>query len=119
MSTFPGAIFDGEGRPLDNRTSDLSQQELDASVHRSAVQTGKGVLSREGLASIALIWLLNDDASFAAIPPGIVTATIETVLKGQGILILSRRPEVGAEIRDGLLGALELAQAPDEVAGHA
>ena len=113
MSTFPGSIFDGEGRPLDNRASDLTQQEIDASVHRSAVQTG------EDLVSIALIWLLNDDASFAAIPPGIVTAAIETALKGQAILILSRRSEVGAEVRDGLLDALELAQVPDEMAGRA
>ncbi len=119
MTAFPGFIFDGEGRPLDNRATDLTQDEIDAAVHRSAVQTEIGPASQDGVSPIALVWLLNDDAAFAAIPSAIIAATIDTAMKGCSILILASRSEVGAEIRDGLLEALEIAQAPAEVAGFA
>ncbi len=42
MTAFPGFIFDGEGRPLDDRATDLTQDETDAVEHRSAVQTRIG-----------------------------------------------------------------------------
>ena len=115
MTTFPGFIFDGEGRPLDNRASSLTQEELDACEYRSAVQAKVGSLAPDGLAPVALIWLLNDDATFAAIPPAILSVTVEMARKGQSVLVLARHPEVGVEIRDGLLEALELAQAPAEM----
>ena len=118
MSIFPGHIFDGEGRPLDDRASDLTQDELDSSAYRVAVQARTDALSRDGLSPVALIWLLTDDATFTAIPPAIVAVTTETVLTGQSVLILAKRPEVGAEIRDGLLEALEPARALEHVAGR-
>lgn len=110
LSTFPGFIFDGEGRPLDDRVTDLTQEEIDASAFRAAVQARPDTFSHDGLAPVALIWLLADDATFAAIPAAIVSVTVETALAGQSILILARRSEIGAEIRDGLLEALEPAR---------
>ncbi len=107
MSRFPGFIFDGEGRPLDDRTSGLDQGKIGACMHRS-------VVSRIGLAPVALIWLLNDTATFADVPAGILSATLDAVLGGQSVLILSRQSEPGADVRDGLLGALEVAVASDK-----
>lgn len=107
MLNFPGSIFDGDGRPLGDQTNDLTQAEVDACAFRAAVQIRPDALSYDGLASVALIWLLADDASFAAIPKAIVSATVETALHGRSILVLARHTEIGAEVRDGLLQALE------------
>ena len=114
MIGFPGRLFDGEGSPLDGLANDLTHDQIDPSSHRSAVQKGEG-----GMGPIAVIWLMNDTAAFKDIPPGILSASIEAAMNGRAILVLARLPEVGAEIRDGLLEALELAQAPDDKAGHA
>ena len=105
MPTFPGSIFDGEGRPLDDRAEDLTTAEIDACAFRAAVQARTDALSRDGLASVALIWLLDADATFSAIPQPIVLATVDTAATGRSVLILARRPEIGAEVRDGLLDA--------------
>jgi hypothetical protein len=107
MPKFPGSVFDGEGRPLDDRRQDLTSAEIDACAFRAAVQIRPDALSYDGLASVALIWLLADDASFSAIPESIISTTIETALRGRSILVLARHAEVGAEVRDGLLEALD------------
>ena len=87
LSTLQVHHFDGEGRPLDDRAFDLTQDELEASAYRVAVQARTDALSRDGLSPVALIWLLTDDATFTAIPPAIVAVTTETVLTGQSVLI--------------------------------
>ena len=115
MIGFPGRLFDGEGGPVDGLADDLTQDRLDASQFRAAVQKGEG---GEGMRPVAVIWMMDDTASFKDIPPGILSASIEAAMNGHAILVLARLPEVGAEIRDGLLEALELAQAPDDKAGH-
>lgn len=107
MMAFPGSIFNGEGRPLDDRLEDLTTAEMDACAFRAAVQIRPDALSYDGLASVALIWLLDDDAAFSSIPEAIVSATVETALHGRSVLILARHAEIGAEVRDGLLEALE------------
>ena len=116
MMAFPGSIFNGEGRPLDDRSEDLTTTEMDACAFRAAVQVRPHALSYDGLASVALIWLLDDDASFSAIPEGIVSATVETALHGRSVQILARHAEIGAEVRDGLLAALELVSVVGEMA---
>jgi hypothetical protein len=117
MIGFPGRIFDGEGHPLDGLSDDLTQDRLDASQHRSAVQSGKN--DNGMMRPVAVIWLLNDAAAFKDVPPGILSASVEAAMNGQAILILSRLPDVGVEFRDGLIEALDLAEAPDDVAGYA
>jgi hypothetical protein len=107
MTAFPGSIFDGEGRPLDDRLEDLTTAEMDACAFRAAVQIRPDALSYDGLASVGLIWLLADHAAFSSIPEAIVSATVETALHGRSILILAHLTEIGAEVRDGLLEALE------------
>lgn len=72
----------------------------------------------EGVRPVAVIWLLDDMAAFKDVPPAILSASIEADMNGQAILVLARLPEVGAEIRDGLLEAIELTQAPNDVVGH-
>ena len=57
-------------------------------------------------------------ATFTAILPAIVAATTETVLTGQSVLILARRPEVGAENSRQAAGGTEPARALEGVAGH-
>ena len=117
MSAFPGRIFDGEGVPMDGRKADLTQNELDACPHRSLVQIPMD--EPTALRPVAWVWLMDNDARFAAIPQAIVSSAVTLMLDGHGVLVLARLPEVGVEIRDGLLQALELAQAPDEAGGHA
>ena len=62
------------------------------------------------------MWVLTEDTTFTAIPPTMIAVTTETVLTGQSVLILARRPEAGAEIRNGLLEALEPARTFEGVA---
>jgi hypothetical protein len=112
MSGFPGRIFDGEGNPLDGRASALTQDQLDACEHRSMVVRG-------GVAPVVRVWLLADDATFAAIPQVLLDQAVALLLAGNGIVIMSQRPEPGAEIRGGLIQTLDLYDAPDDAAGHA
>jgi hypothetical protein len=119
MIGFPGRIFDGEGAPMDGKKADLTQDRLDACEHRSLVQTERAPRSPDGAAPVAWVWLMDDEAAFATVPQPIINAAITLMMDGSGVLILANLPEVGADIRDGLLRALELAQAPDDAAGHA
>ena len=109
---FPGAIFDGEGTPMDGRRAVLSQDRIDACSHRSMV-------TRESLAPVAWVWLLDDDATFSAVPQGVVDGAVKLVMSDWSILILGHLAEPVADVRDALLSVLELAQAPDIAAGHA
>ncbi len=65
------------------------------------------------------MWLLADDATPAAIPQPILDEAVRLVLVGKGVLILAKRPEPEVDVREGLLHALDLFTAPDDVAGHA
>jgi hypothetical protein len=112
MSSFPGAMFNAEGASLDATIPDLTQDKLDEYPHRSMV-------ARDGAAPIARVWLLADDATFAAVNPVIATEAVELVLVGKAIVILGRRLEPAVDVRDGLLDALDLRASPDDVTGQA
>ena len=113
MISFPGAIFNAEGVSLDVTIPDLTEEKLDGYPHRTMV-------TREGTAPVGQVWLLSDDATFAAIPQGIVLEAMQMVLTGMGIVILGRRLEPAVDVRDGLLDALDLmaADAPDNAIGR-
>jgi hypothetical protein len=112
MTSFPGTIYDGQGRSLDLTVPDLLQEQLDAYPHHSMV-------ADRDAAPIARVWLLADDATFAAINPVIATEAIELVLAGKAIVILGRRLEPAVDVRDGLLDALDLHTLLDDVTGQA
>lgn len=112
MSSFPGAMFTAGGASLDPTIPDLTEETLVEYPHRSMV-------ARDGAAPIARVWLLADDATFAAVNPAIATEAIELVLTGKAIVILGRRLEPALDVRDGLLRALDLAAVPASEAGRA
>ncbi len=101
MSIFPGAVFNAEGVSLDPAIPDLTQETLDGYQHRSMV-------ARDGVAPIAQVWLLADDATLAAVHPVIVAEAVKLVLAGKAIVVLARRLEPAVDVRDGLLDALDL-----------
>ncbi len=76
-------MFNAEGASLDATIPDLTQDKLDEYLHRSMV-------ARNGAAPIARVWLLADDATFAAVNPVIAAEAIELVLAGKAIVILGR-----------------------------
>jgi len=112
MSTFPGAIYDGQGKSLDPTIPDLLQDQLDGYPHRFMV-------TDRDTAPVARVWLLADDATPAAIPRVLMIEAVKLVLGGKGIVILARRLEPAVDVRDGLLDALDLHASPDDVMGHA
>jgi hypothetical protein len=112
MSGFPGSMFNAEGVSLDATIPDLTQDKLDEYPHRSMV-------ARDGAAPVARVWLLADDATFAAVNPVIATEAIELVMAGRAIVILGRRLEPAVDVRDGLLDMLDQYASPDEVTGQA
>jgi hypothetical protein len=101
VSAFPGAMFNAEGASLDATIPDLTQEKLDEYPHRTMV-------ARDGVAPVARVWLLADDATFTAVNPVIATEAVELVLAGKAIVILGRRLETTVDVRDGLLDALDL-----------
>jgi hypothetical protein len=100
MTTFPGAMFNAEGASLDPTIPDLTEETLVDYPHRSMV-------ARDGGAPIASVWLLADDATFAAVNPLIVAEAINRVLAGKAVVLLARRSEAAVDVRDGLLDALD------------
>ena len=112
MSSFPGAIYNGQGKSLDPTVPDLAQEQIDACPHRSMV-------TDRNLAPIVRVWLLANDATPDAIPPVLMTEAVKLVLAGKGALILAQRPEPEVDVRTGLLQALDLFTATQDVAGHA
>jgi len=112
MSSFPGAIYDGQGKSLDPTVPDLLQEQLDRYPHRSMV-------TDRDVAPVARVWLLADDATPDAIPPILMIEAVRLVLTGQAIVILGRRLEPAVDVRDGLLDALDLYASPDAVTGQA
>jgi len=112
MSSFPGVIYDGEGKNLDPTVPDLLQEQIDDSPYSSMV-------TKRVSAPVARVWLLADDATPDAIPPIIMAEAVKLVLAGEGIVILAQRPEPEVDVREGLLHALDLFTAPDDAAGHA
>ena len=101
MSSFPGAMFNAGGVSLDPTIPDLTEGKLVEYSHRSMV-------ARDGLAPVARVWLLADNATFAAVHPMILAEAVKLVLGGKGIVILGRRVEPAVDVRDGLLDALDL-----------
>ena len=111
--SFPGSMFDANGKSLDPTIPDLLQEQLDAYPHRSMVTTDRD------LAPVVRVWLLADDAMPAAIPPILMAEAVRLVLDGGGVLILARRREPEIDVRTALLHALDLFTAPQDAAGHA
>lgn len=60
MGSFPGSIYNGQGRSLDPTVPDLAQLQIDACLHRSLV-------TDRDLAPIIRVWLLMNDAAPDAI----------------------------------------------------
>ena len=112
MSSFPGAVFNAGGVSLDPTIPDLTEEKLVEYPHRSMV-------ARDGAAPVARVWLLANDATFAAVHPMILAEAVKLVLGGKGIVILARRLEPAVDVRDGLLDALDLLGPPKDIAGRA
>ena len=112
MTSFPGSIYDGRGASLDPTVPDLVQEQIDACPHRSLV-------TDRDAAPIVRVWLLTNDATPDAIPPVLMIEAVKLVLAGKGVLILAQRPEPEVDVRTGLLQALGLFTATQDVAGHA
>jgi len=112
MSSFPGAIYEGQGKSLDPTIPDLRQEQLDGYPHRSMVMDWT-------LAPVARVWLLANDATPDTIPPGLMIEAVKLVLAGKGVLILAQRPEPEVDVREGLLHALDLFTATQDVSGRA
>lgn len=112
MSGFPGFMFNADGIGLDASVPDLAADML-------ALLPCRSMVTHDCLAPIARAWVLRDDATFAAIPAVLRAEAVSLVLAGRAILILAGRPEPAADVRDGLLGALDLFVVPDAAAGHA
>ena len=104
MSGFPGQMFNGDGTSLDARVPDLGENTLYRMQCRAMVSWG-------GPAVIARTWVLRDDATFAGIQAVLRAEAVDLLLAGFGVLILANRPEPAADVRDGLLGALDLCEA--------
>jgi hypothetical protein len=111
MTSFPGTLFNAEGVSLDSTIPDLTEEKLDEYPHRSMV-------ARDGAAPVARVWLLSDDAEFAAVHPVIVAEAVKLVLSGKAIVILARRLEPVVDVRDGMLDALSLLDPPGNVVGR-
>ena len=112
MTTFPGFVYDGQGKSLDPTVPDLTRDQIDACSYRSLV-------SDRNTAPIARVWLLTNDATPDAIPPILMTEAVKLVLAGKGVLILAQRPEPEVDVRTGLLNALDLFTATQDLAGNA
>ena len=93
MSSFPGFIYDGQGKSLDPTVPDLLQDQLDAYPHRSLV-------SDRNTIPIARVWLLANDATPDAIPHVLMIEAVKLILAQW------REPEV--DVREGLLDTLDL-----------
>ena len=112
MSSFPGTMFNAGGVSPDPTIPDLTAERLIKYPHRSMV-------AQDGAAPISQVWLLADDATFAAVPPLIVAEAVKLVLGGKAIVILARRLEPAVDVRDGVLVALDLFTASQDTAGRA
>ena len=112
MSSFPGSIYDADGKSLDPSIPDLLQEQLDDYPHRSMV-------TDRDEAPVARIWVLANDATRDAIPPNIMGEAVRLVLTGRAILIMAQRHEPEVDVRTALLQALDLFTIPQDAAGHA
>ena len=112
MTTFPGAIYDDDGKSLDPTVPDLVQEQVDADPHRSLV-------TDRDAAPIVRVWLLTNDAMPDVIPPVLMIEAVKLVLAGKGVLILAQRPEPEVDVQTGLLLALDLFTITRDTAGSA
>ena len=112
MTSFPGTIFNADGKSLDPTLPDLLQEQIEGCPYRSMV-------TNRDLTPVVRVWLLANDATPDLIPPALMFEAVNLVLAGKGVLILAQRPEPEKHVRTGLLDALDLIDAPDDAAGHA
>ena len=111
-TTFPGAIYNPDGKRLDRPGPAMTQDELNEHLHQTLLADRDDV-------EVSRVWLLADDAAAAAVPTAIVAEAVRLILAGQGLLIAARRPEVEMDVREGLVRALNLFTAPPETGGKA
>ncbi len=112
MSSFPGTIYDGDGKSLDPTVPDLAPEQINSCPHRS-------IILKRDLAPTARVWLLANGATSEAIPPDLIIEAIKLILAGKSILILAHQPEPEVEVRTGLLRALYLFTASPNTTGCA
>ena len=93
------AIYAASGVRLDCRGKSLTIEKLHAYQHRSVVRLEPG-------AEVARVWLLDEDASIATMKRGIVFDTLDYVLGGVAVLLLSHRPELVRWVRREMLEAI-------------
>ena len=110
--TFPGAIYDPEGKRLDRPGPDMTQEQLNDHLHQT-------LLANRDDVEVSRVWLLADDATADALPSVIVAEAVRLILAGQGLLIAARRPEAEVDVREGLVRALDLFTALPEAGGRA
>ncbi len=108
---FPGSIYDGDGAVLAGAEVDLSQGAIDTYPCRDMVC--------RNLAPVARVWTLDDGATFAAVPMAVRLESVDLMMQGRSIVILSRCRTASADVTDGLLALLRLAETPHDLAGHA
>ena len=111
MSRFPGTIYDGDGKSLDPTVPDLAPERIRSYPHCS-------IILSQDMAPTARVWLLANDATPDAIPHVLMIEAVRLVLAGKGVLILAQRPEPEVDVRTGLLQALDLFTATQDVAGR-
>jgi hypothetical protein len=112
VTAYPGTIYDGQGKSLDPTLPDLAQEQTDACHHRSMV-------TDRDVAPIVRVWPQANVATPDAIPHVLMIGAVKLVLAGKGVLILAQRAEPEVDVRTGLLQALDLFAATQDVAGHA
>ncbi len=99
MIGFPGSIYDATGVSLIAGLPDLTEEQIAQHPHRS-------IVARDAMNPVGQVWLLANDADFASIPLAFRDAAVALMSTGRAVLILSRAPEPGADVRDGLLRCL-------------
>lgn len=112
MSSFPGIIYDGDGKSLDLTVPDLAPERISSYPHRS-------IILSQDMAPTARVWLLADDATSDAVPPDMMIEAVELILAGKSVLLLAYQPEPEVSVRTGLLRALRLFTASPDTTGRA
>ncbi len=90
------AIYDGAGWPVDGRRAPLMLEDLAEHEHHALIA---------GPPRAPIVWIikLDDDAAFAALPPGLADAVAELAATAGGVLLIARRQAGLAAVRAGLL----------------
>jgi hypothetical protein len=118
LSTFPGQVYDADGKRLDRRGAVLTSGRMASYEHRAVVNRPRlPVVVGEDLGvEVERVWVLADDAGFDDIPHEIVNRELHHIHGGTPLLLLSHRAEVVRHIRHMMLVSLLIAE--DMAAGR-